>query len=203
MSLTGYHTGRTVDKGEWRVLLSGNVYGTPYKSSELGIFSPSPSTPNDPYLNWFNGEMQVHFGLSENFDIGIRGNSDAMLGLMGKYQLLGSKTSAWAVSAGAELGIMLPARLYAQMPLSFSYHPNEFTSFYISPRLVKERQFLEGTETTNIDYIGGNIGFQTGERTIFAAEIGLYRFSRFSETMFFPDKLDEKARPIFGIGLIF
>ncbi|MBK8566399.1 MAG: hypothetical protein IPN76_24460 [Saprospiraceae bacterium] len=203
MSLTGYHTGRTNGKDEWKVLLSGNVYGTPYQSNELGIFSPTTSTPNDPYLNWFNGEIQVHFGLSENFDIGVRGNSVFMLGLMSKYQLLGSKTSPWAVSIGAELGYLFPTKLYVQVPLSFSYHPNELTSFYLSPRLATEWHYGELSETTHIDYIGGNMGFQTGKNVIFAAELGLYRFSRFNDEKFFPDKLDEKVRPIFGIGLIF
>ena len=199
--MTGYHTGRSLGKKNWVYICSGNIYGTPYQKKEAGIFSTGTVKDAEEFLTWANGEMQFFRGISDRFDLGFRMNSELMFGLMTKYQLVGTRSSDWAIAIGMEYGVLLPARTYAQFPLILSYHSNDHTSFYYSPRFIKEWN-NQNSPQTQINYLGWNMGFQTGKTTILAMEVGFYRSVRFDADRYLPEKFQEHVLPIVGLGLI-
>jgi len=200
MSLTGYQTGRTVGKSKKNLIISGNLYQAPYRYSEQGSFSQD-TLHLDDFVRWVNCEATLFYGVGENLDLGARLNSEFMAGLIAKWQLIGGKNSAAAFAIGSEFGILALDRLYYQLPLYFSVHPNKNFTFYISPKYSYEWNLNHYFSKENIKYLGFNAGVVLGSKQKTTVDFGLFRSHRYDSLEFGEDSVQVKVLPKIGIGL--
>lgn len=169
-SLTGYQDARALGKG----------------MSELGIsanMSQSPDLDGENNGNTFrfpNLELYGKFGITEKLDIGGRLNTNTNVGIYVKYQLIGSKTSPFALGVGGEVGTfgLVGGSLWnAQLPLFTSVHFGK-TAFYFSPRYIYQFSALginDGvSDPVGVNYYGGNTGLIFGDKNKLCLDFGLY-----------------------------
>jgi hypothetical protein len=148
--LSSFQTGRTNGKGnvEAGMAISASGISQVFDSDTRAVF--------------FVGEVFGRYGVTENFDLGLK-FSTGLSGVMDlKYQVAGDKTSAFAMSVGPGFGfqgaIAESAVIQLHFPLHMSYHPTERMAVYTSPRYIS--QIITGEGSAN--YFGTSIGFETG-----------------------------------------
>lgn len=148
VSLTSIETGRTVGQGEFDLTLSV----TSGEYSEASIGGPNDDDPEnddvdaDRYESYAGNyypvaEVSGVGGLGERTDLGFRANSALFVSTSIKQQLVGSKTSLFAASVGARVGINLGAALaggvaytHGSIPVYVSLHPTDEIAFYAIPQ---------------------------------------------------------------------
>lgn len=176
-SLTGYQDGRALGEGKGEVGLSLNVSQSP------DFFNDDDE--DDEFLDqnvvFPNFEITGKYGINENFDFGVKLNSNFNFSLTTKYQIIGDKQSKTAMAIGADVGnFALFTNLWnAQIPLYFSVHPNEKIAWYLSPRYIY--QFEAVDFASNLNYVGGNTGLLFGSKFKFGFDFGYYRMSNFQD----------------------
>lgn len=93
----------------------------------------------------FNLEMDISFGLSERFDLGLKANLSGTGSLNGKYQFFGDKQSILASSAGLEMGANLfefftgTYLTYAAFLSYNSIHFSDKFCLFVNPKYVYSR----------------------------------------------------------------
>ena len=186
-SLTGFQTGRTIEEGTGEFMASINVSQSPDfdfdfdDTTDLRFFFP-------------NVELGGRYGVAERFDMGLRMNTNFNLAIDGKYQILGDQESEVAMSLGAGFGSfgLFTALWNVQVPLYFSFHPNEKVDIYLTPRYIA--QFAAGDISGNLNYFGGNAGVLFGTRTKFGFDFGIYNVSA-------TENIDLQSIATFGFGV--
>lgn len=189
-SLTGFQTGRTVGEGNGEFMISLNASQSPDFDFN---FDSSDSTEVDN-LFFPNIEVSGRYGITEKFDMGARLNTFLNIAIDGKYQILGDQESDVALSVGAGVGTfgLFSALWNVQVPLYFSFHPNESIDLYINPRYIA--QFAAGELNSGLHYMGGNVGVLFGKRVKFGIDAGLYNISAF-------EAIDPQPVSTVGIGV--
>lgn len=171
-SLSGFQDGRTTGKGNGEFGVSFNVNASPdFNDLEAEVDSTTVDIPN---LYAPNIELSGRYGVAEKFDIGLRLNTNLNVGISGKYQLVGDRTSKTALAIGAEVGTfgLISGLWNVQVPLFFSLHPTEKFAWYLNPRYI--HQFSAIGVDGSLNYIGGNTGLLFGNRNKFGIDIGYY-----------------------------
>ena len=170
-SMTGFQDGRTLGKEKSEVSISLNVSQTPDF-----FFDENDQTFNNAYI-FPNLEVTGKYGVSQNFDIGLKINTNLNFSATGKYQFIGDKQSKVAMGVGAEVGTfgLFYSLWNAQLPLYFSLHPSQKFSWYLSPRFIY--QFSTADLGTSINYLGANTGILYGSRHKFGIDFGYYSLS--------------------------
>jgi hypothetical protein len=167
-TLTGYQDGRTIGEGNGEAMISLNISKSPNYNEDEDI-----DLDNFPLFVFPNIEIGGRYGISEKADINLRFNTNFNFSAGGKYQLVGDRSSDFALSAGAELGSIALTLWNIQIPVYMSFHPNDNVAFYISPRYI--HQFNSFAAINNWNYVGGNIGFLFGRRHKFGIDAGFYQ----------------------------
>ncbi len=164
-SLTGLEEGRTLGESNSEVGLSGNLITSP------DVFESDPDLEGDPYYVPMV-EVVYKYGVLENLDLGARVNTTLNLGAFVKYQLVGDKTSNFALSTGLELSTFAGLAYAIHIPIYTSFHPSDMFSVYFNPKYVYQHGIVDMTNPVN--YLGGNIGFLMGRRHKFGIDVGYY-----------------------------
>lgn len=170
-SLTGYQDGRSVGEGNGEAMISLNFSQSP-TFSDLEELDEIEEIPRFAFPNI---ELAGKYGATEKLDVTLRMNTNLNLGVGAKYQLIGDRSSEFALGLGAEAGTfgLITGLWNVQLPLYTSFHPTEKFSIYASPRFIYQFTTIGGTEGWN--YLGGNFGFLFGSRHKFGLDIGYYQ----------------------------
>lgn len=110
------------------------------------------------------GEVFGRYGITNNFDAGLKINATGSILLDGKFQFLGGQSEpfAMAIGAGFEYQIPFPNQdentkvFRLHLPLYLSYHFNDDNAIYATPRFTQQNI----TDNDNTNFIGGAIGFE-------------------------------------------
>ncbi len=171
-SLTGFQDGRTVGKDRADLTGSINVSSSPnfedWDEDDNGI----------PDLLITTFEIGGRYGIAENVDINLKISSATNLSIGTKIQVFGDRESQTALGVGLEVGVIGLASLgvsiwNVQIPLFFSFHPNEKFTWYLSPRYIYQFSAFAGANF-GLNYLGGNTGIFMGRRHKFGIDLGYY-----------------------------
>lgn len=149
--LSSLQTGKVVGDGE--ITAGGAILGYGIQSEEynggedlgVGVF---------PHVEAFG-----RYGVNDVVDLGIKFSTSSNILVDGKYQFIGDENSEFAAAGGGGFEFQtvngedqgLVYRLH--FPLYFSYHPNEKSAIYATPRYIY--QVVKGD---NNSYFGGFSG---------------------------------------------
>ena len=198
-SISGYHSGKTVGKGNGEISLGLNVTQSP------NFFDYDEETDSSfldlPFIFFPNFEVGGRYGITEKLDVGIRANTSLNFGADVKYQLVGDQESQFALSVGAGGGMFgittgNLALINFQFGLYSSFHPSEKIHLYFSPRYIGQLETVLAEATGIINYTGANVGVMFGSEVKFALDFGFYDLR--NETINFDANLYN-----FGIGVLF
>lgn len=167
-SLTGFEEGRTVGKDNSELTISGNFTRVP----DLFDDEVLDSTNFNNSISFANLEAAFKYGITDKFDIGIRASTNFNLSTYMKYQVVGDKSSSFALSPGFEVGTILGAAFNVGIPIYASYYPTDNVAINVTPRYMY--QFITGNGSNGASYIGGNFGLMFGKRNKFGIDIGVY-----------------------------
>lgn len=172
-SLTGYQDGKTVGQGNGEAMVSLNISQTP----DFGAFEDSLNITDINSFFFPNIELGGRYGATENLDITVRMNTNLNLGVGAKYQIVGDRSSNFAVSVGTEIATfgLISGLWNVQIPVYTSYHPTEKLAIYASPRYIY--QFSSVGSFEGFNYLGGNVGLLFGSRHKFGIDLGIYKAS--------------------------
>lgn len=174
VSVSGFHTGRTIEEKSGEISLGLNLTRSPdfFNDTEEDI-------PNVffPIL-----ELGGRYGVAKNIDVGLRVNSALNFLIDGKFQVVGDQESEFAVALGAGFGgfgivSSAGALLNFQVPVYTSFHPKENIHIYFSPRYIGQFGTTIGESTGLINYLGGNTGVLFGTKTKFGIDLGVFNIS--------------------------
>lgn len=170
-SLTGYQDGRSVGEGNGEGMISLNLSQSP----SFTDLEDSLGIDEIPSFRFPNIELSGKYGVTEKLDVTLRMNTNLNLGVGAKYQLIGDRSSEFALGIGAEAGTfgLITGLWNVQLPLYTSFHPTEKFTIYASPRYIYQFSTIGGVEGWN--YLGGNFGFLFGSRHKFGLDIGYYQ----------------------------
>ena len=164
-TMTGFEEGKTLGEDNMEFGASVNVTSAP---DLLG----DDADIND-VLFFPNIELGFKYGITEEFDLGIRVNTNMNLGAFMKYQIIGDKNSAFAVSPGLEFSTFSLLTYAVQVPLYMSIYPNQNLAININPRVVYQAS-AGAAIGGGVSYLGGNVGFLYGKNHKFGLDIGYY-----------------------------
>jgi hypothetical protein len=164
-SVTGFEEGRTLGEENSEFGASINFISSPDLLTEDGDFE---------VFNLPNIEVVYKYGAMEKLDIGGRVSSNFNIGTFAKYQVVGDRTSQFALSPGFEIATFLGLGYAFHIPLYASIHPTQNVSININPRYVWILINDNNIENDGANYLGGNVGLLIGKRHKFGIDIGLY-----------------------------
>lgn len=183
--LVNLQSGRSLGKGNGIItpyLHAGDIYLPRDDSEKASSFLPGAGA-------------QFMTGITQRLDVGGKVDLSSFAVFQAKYQLLGNRTSAFAVGVGAESGIMLVPLLlggvfyYYRLPLFFSYHPTEKVCFYASPAYSFGQRYVPKNTNgsgeamrKNRERSGFSYGFSVGRNSCFSLEIGHYGYRLYQPT---------------------
>jgi hypothetical protein len=127
-------------------------------------------------------EANVKVGVSDRWDVGGKVNSSLNLALYYRHQMIGDKTSRFALGSGLEISAAFPTVFTVQIPVHMTYYFSEKLALNVAPRGVylvgsekidgEESFFSTDAETT---FLGGNVGLLYGKKVKYGIDLGLYR----------------------------
>lgn len=138
-----YHTpvfedGKTIRKGKLEAMPSINIHQAPSRT----FFDNENRLEDIPIIIYPNIAKSFKFGIRNRTDFYGKAVTNLGLNTGIKHHLIGGRRSKFALSTGADLGILLvPGILQddylipnVQIPIYTSYHPSEKVSLYLSLR---------------------------------------------------------------------
>lgn len=174
VSFTGYNDGRALGKGKKEMLASVNLT----QSASVDLLNPKNKKADIPILTFPAVAYGGKTGATDKIDLYFRVTTSLNLNGGVKFQLIGTRSSMFAMGIGAELGMFVlnNASIFnTQIPLFTSYHPSENLAIYLTPRYVY--QFKSSERPYNFNYFGGNIGILYGKKHKIGLDIGIYRLA--------------------------
>jgi hypothetical protein len=130
-SFSNFQTGRSLGKGNSEFGASISYLGTGGDAEFVGL----------PMI-----ELGGKYGISENFDMGMRIGNFGNILLESKYQFTGDKTSSFAAATGLSVGGSFVGFnlgegsgvtfFQYEIPLHLSAHPSENFAVYFTPRYM-------------------------------------------------------------------
>jgi hypothetical protein len=174
-SLTGLQDGRTVGKGNGEMSVSINASQTPDFNKWKDQIDTITKIPRYFFPNF---EFGGRYGVADNIDITLRLNTNLNVGLGAKFQVIGDRESAVALSLGAEVGSfgLVTGLWNVQVPVFFSVHPTPKFAWYLTPRYIRQFEVYSGV-SGGLNYVGANTGLLFGEKNKFGLDLGYYNLS--------------------------
>jgi len=168
-SLTGFEEGRSLGADNSELTISGNFTRVPdlFDDEDSGGLDSLDTSISFPNL-----EFTFKRGITDKLDVGLRASTNLNASTFAKYQVVGDKSSKFALSPGFEAGTILGLAYNVGVPIYATYYPNEAVAINITPRYMY--QFIVGDELDGASYIGGNFGFLFGKKNKFGIDIGYY-----------------------------
>ncbi len=200
-SITGFQTGRTVEKGHGEFSAALNVTQTP-NFNDNGMANDIPSV--------FLPVMEVggRYGVGRNVDVGLRLSTSLNFLIDGKYQFIGDQESPFAMAVGGAFGgfmvsVANSSLLNFQVPLYASYHPTEKLHLYLTPRYIGQFGSVGSLSSDLLNYTGANAGILFGKKTKFGIDIGYYGLSVWKDKFYDTVEYDEFKSSVINIGVGF
>jgi hypothetical protein len=171
--LSGFQDGRSLGKNRVEGLVAAS--STIIKSNDE---IDSRKSQSGSVLGLPSLEMGLKYGVTEKMDVFLRVNTAFSIAGGFKYQILGDRSSKFAIGTGFDYSILAFGPLSGQstqIPLYASVHPTKEFSFYCSPRAIFYRNktdFLGFRTETSINTIGFNAGILLGEKDKFGFDLG-------------------------------
>ena len=161
-SLTGYQDGKSIGEGNGEAIISLNFSQSPSFTDLVDSSGINEITR----FAFPNIEVGGRYGATEKLDVTLRMNTNLNIALGAKYQVVGNRTSDFALGIGAEAGTfgLITGLWNVQVPVFASFHPNERMAIYISPRYIYQFTTIGGR--TDWSYLGGNLGLLFGSRCL-------------------------------------
>lgn len=184
-SLTGFEEGRVLGEENSEITVSGNFTRVPDLfedefNAEIDSLNSAISFPNL--------ELSFKRGITDKLDAGVRVSSNLNGSMFMKYQVVGDRSSSFALSPGFEAGTILGFAYNVGIPIYATYYPVEAVAINLTPRFMY--QFITGAETSGASYLGGNFGLLFGKRNKFGIDIGYYKVG-----------IGNGSQPLFTVGL--
>ncbi len=176
LSYTGFEDGKTLGKGKLEIMPSLNIHQAP----SITFFDNENRLEDIPIIAYPNIEMRFKYGVWNKTDMYVKGGTNLGINTGLKHQLIGDRRSKFALSTGADLGILLVPGIFqddyiipnVQIPIYTSYHPSEKVSLYLTPRYVYQLKFSR--DINDYHYNGGNLGVIIGKKHKFGLDLGMY-----------------------------
>lgn len=170
-SLTGYQDGRSIGEGNGEAMISLNFSQSP----SFNDLEDSTGITEIPRFAFPNIEVGGRYGATEKLDVTLRLNTNLNIGVGTKYQVIGDRSSDFALGIGAEVGTfgLITGLWNIQIPVFTSFHPNERFTIYANPRYIYQFTTIAGREGWS--YLGGNIGLLFGSKHKFGIDAGFYQ----------------------------
>ena len=170
-SLTGYQDGKSIGEGNGEIMASLNLSQSP----SFNEIEDSSNIINIPRFSFPNIEVGGKYGVTEKLDVFVRLNTNLNFNAGMKYQVVGDRSSQFALGVGGEIGTfgLITSLWNVQIPLYASYHPTEMFSVYLSPRYIYQFTTFAGLDGWS--YVGGNFGLLIGNKNKFGIDIGIYK----------------------------
>ncbi len=168
VSLTGFEEGRSLGEGNSEFGVSLNYTSVP----DLLDDDDDDIDTDIDNIGFPNIEMNYKYGITEKLDIGGKISTNLSATAYGKYQIVGDRTSQFALAPGFEVGTFAGVGYTVSVPVYASIHPTESVSININPRFMY--QFASTDSADGISYYGGNFGLLFGKRHKFGLDFGYY-----------------------------
>lgn len=170
-SLTGYQDGKSIGEGNGEIIASLNLSQSP----SFGDLEDSTGIVDIPSFSFPNIEVGGKYGVTEKLDVFVRLNTNFNFNAGVKYQLVGDRSSQFALGTGGEIGTfgLFSSLWNVQIPVYASFHPTEKFTVYLSPRYIYQFSSFAGLEGWS--YMGGNFGLLFGNKNKFGFDVGIYR----------------------------
>lgn len=169
-SLTGFEEGRVLGEDVSEFGVSVNYVQTPdlFDSEEF----EGPDSLNST-IGFPNIEFNYKRGINDKMDVGGRLSTNLAASTYLKYQVVGDRSSKFALSPGLEFGTVLGAAYSVGIPVYASIYPTEGIAINLNPRFIY--QFVTGAESDGAAYLGGNLGLMFGKKNKFGLDFGYYK----------------------------
>jgi len=168
VSLTGFEEGRTLGEGNSEMIISGSLTRVP----DLLEDEVLDTIEN---LSFPSIEFSYKRGVSEKLDVGAKVSTNLNVSAFAKYQVVGDRSSSFALAPGLEIGSVSGIVYNIGVPVYLSYYPAEAIAINLTPRYVY--QTVTGNAETGNSYLGGNFGLLFGKKNKFGLDIGYYNVS--------------------------
>jgi len=170
-SLTGYQDGKSIGAGNGEIMASLNLSQSP----SFNDIEDSTNIISIPRFSFPNIEVGGKYGVTEKLDVFVRLNTNLNFNAGMKYQVVGDRSSQFALGAGAEVGnfALISSLWNVQIPVYASYHPTENFTVYASPRYIYQFTTFAGLDGWS--YVGGNFGLLFGNKNKFGIDVGIYK----------------------------
>jgi hypothetical protein len=176
LSYTSFEDGKTIGKGKLEIMPSLNIHQAP----SITFFDNENRLEDIPIIIYPNIAMSFKYGIGNKTDLYVRAATNLGINTGFKHQLIGDSRSKFALSTGADIGILLVPEILqddylipnVQIPIYTSYHPSEKVSLYLTPRYVY--QLKSGKDINDYHYNGGNFGVIYGKKNKIGLDLGIY-----------------------------
>ncbi|MBP7273112.1 MAG: hypothetical protein KA974_04685 [Saprospiraceae bacterium] len=132
VSTSSFQDGRTVGKDNWELTASLNGTQSPNLTKD--------DDADDIIEEVFFPSLEVFtsYGVAEKVDVGVKLTSTTVFIVFGKFQVLGDRTSKFALALGADIGTfaLFPTFFNASGNVFLSAHPSENFTIYLNPRVM-------------------------------------------------------------------
>lgn len=166
-SLTGFEEGKVLGEDNKEIIVSLNTTRSP------DLLDDDFNSDINSTVFFPNVEFSFKYGINEKFDIGVKTGTSLNTSIISKYQLVGDKTSKFALSPGIEVGTVLGLSYYIGIPIYTSYYPSESITINFAPRFTFQSIAVENNPSAG--FLGGNFGLLFGKKNKFGLDIGYYR----------------------------
>lgn len=176
VSYTGFDDGKTIGHGKIETTHFINIHQSP----SITFFDNEEKREDIPIILYPTIGFSLKYGIGKKTDLYARAVSNFGFNAGFKHQLIGANSSKFALSTGADVGIlMIPGVLQddyiipnAQIPIYASFHPSEKFALYLNPRYVY--QFKSDKDVNDYHYYGSNFGVIYGKKLKFGLDLGIY-----------------------------
>jgi hypothetical protein len=166
-SLTGFEEGKTLGADNSEFGISANYIRAP------NLFEDELEADSLVGIVGFpNIELNYKYGITEKIDVGAKVSTNFNSSAYAKYQLVGDKSSKFALSPGFEVGTILGAAYSIGVPVYASYYPTPNFAINVNPRFMY--QSITGDISSGATYLGGNLGLMFGKKHKFGLDFGFY-----------------------------
>lgn len=166
-SLTGFEEGKTLGEGNKEAIISGNLTAVPdILDDEFDTIGVSDN------ITFPNIEFSYKYGITDKLDVGGRISTTLTTSAYAKYQLVGDKSSKFALAGGVEIGTFAGLAYTVGIPVYASIYPTDAITININPRFLF--QTATGVGGEGVTYLGGNAGLLFGKRHKFGLDFGFY-----------------------------
>ncbi|HMR87260.1 MAG TPA: hypothetical protein PKD51_03865 [Saprospiraceae bacterium] len=176
LSFISYEDGKTIGKSKIEATSSLNIHQAP----SIYFYENAKKMEAMSIFEYPNIATSIKYGIGNKTDLYGKFSTNLGLSVGFKHNLLGDRSSRFAIATGAEIGILIKPWLSQdafsipniQIPIYTSYHTSDKFAAYLTPRYVYQFKFID--EVSDFNYFGGNFGILYGTKHKIGIDMGIY-----------------------------